>query len=323
MNYRFLVRLVCLLWLLNACGVSTASLAPSTTQCYVSSEIPTTTPVPPIPTRSLAFPASQQQNGNMWQPPVPVYSSYEYPPFSALPPLAVQYTQVGLGGGPPNVAVTYDGVVYALTSDGEQIGRLHLSQNALDDLLAQIKAIEPSTLQGDYIEADTNGVRELDYRTINVATADHAFTVTMRGNPGIPNSLLNLESTLIDLAKRAHACVPPAPQIVIEYWLYDRVHYYGLQIDSTGGVYFGSHYAGQIAQENFETLVTFFKSPTFQDQKGSFVFKGTRDTKSEQRVIVSYMNKQVNAFSGATIPPEMQIVLQLLADIHTQFYPTH
>ncbi len=257
-----------------------------------------------------------------WHPPTPIYSDYTYPPSPPLPPFVVNYSVVGLGAE-PKVGITANGDVYAYDSAGQDLGRMRLSQNDLEDVLAQTKAIDSSTLKDNFIEVDTSGIRELDYRTLTVATADQSFTVTMRGNPDIPKALLNLESTLIDLAERAHTCAPSVPQIIIEYWLNDRVHVYGLQIDSTGGVYFGSHYAGHLAQENFETLVTFFKNPTFQNLRGPYTFNEKRDHKTEHRVIISYLGQDVNIFSGATIPHDMQIVLQLLADIHTQFYPTH
>ena len=88
-------------------------------------------------------------------------------------------------------------------------------------------------------------------------------------------------------------------------------------------MYFGSHYAGHLAAEDLETLITFFESPTFQNSpREGYFAEGKRDLLTEQRVVMAYRGKEVRAFSGEMIPPDMHRIMHLLAEIHTRFYPS-
>ncbi len=306
------------IWVFTGCGSALESPSLFSTPCVHATVLPTASPIAAL---APHFTPTDAEPG-LWQPPRPIYSTYTYPPFPPLPPFMAHYYRIGLGGGPPAVGITAEGVAYALTSAGEVIGRMSLTAATMADLQQQIASIAPPMMT-NFIEDDPPGViRELDYRYLEVTTPQRSFAVTMRGDAGIPQPLLHLEATVVDLAEHAAACAPPLPQSMIEYWLDDGEHTYGLSIDAGGGVYFGSHYGGQLALQDVETLITFFESPTFQNNpRGGYFAQGKRDILTEQQVTIAYRGKEVRAFSGATIPPDMHRIVQLLAEIHTRLHP--
>ena len=194
--------------------------------CVHATVLPTASPIAALAPHLTPTDAEP----GLWQPPRPIYSPYTYPPIPPPPPFMAHYYRIGLGGGPPRVGITAEGVAYALTSAGDVLGRISLPAATLADLQQQIASIPP-TMMTNFIDHDPPGViRELDYRYLEVTTPPRSFAVTMRGDAGIPHPLLHLEATVVDLAEHAAACAPPLPERSIRYWLDDSEHTYALTV---------------------------------------------------------------------------------------------
>lgn len=244
-------------------------------------------------------------------------------------PATVTYQVVQLG---PTIILQIqpDGLARLYHSD-EYLASMQLTEQQLSEVASLVRAADFFALDEYYTFQEPEGViAEVPYGGVIVTQGGLSKMVEARGSQASPEGFNLLREKLAELEDLVQGTGTPsgAPDTLIGYMLITNEHTWALGIDTEGGVHWDPHVrdeaVGQLSQQELAELVAMFEQGGFYGMQDWYEpRRDTRDITTEHRVIV-WINKDgeetnVQAVSGAAVPPGYQAILERLAEIHARF----
>jgi hypothetical protein len=244
-------------------------------------------------------------------------------------PATVTYQVVQLG---PTIILQIqpDGLARLYHYD-KYLASMQLTQQQLSEVTSLIRAADFFALDEFYTFQDPEGViAEVPYGGVIVTQGGLSKMVEARGSQASPEDFNLLREKLAELEDLVQGTGTPsgAPDTLIGYMLMTNDHTWTLGIDAEGGVHWDPHVrdetVGQLTSQELAALVAMFEQGGFYGMQDWYEpRRDTRDITTEHRVIV-WINKDgketnVQAVSGASVPPGYQAILERLAEIHARF----
>jgi hypothetical protein len=269
---------------------------------------PTASPIP-------ADPAS-------WQPPFPQRLDGDLPtPTPRLERHVLSYSVSGLLIS-ERLEVFETGVAY-LTDYGRLVATMTLSKAEAADLtLLSMRAGFASA--DKYIEEDPPGmVVEMPDRYIGLPGGR---MLSLRGEAGAPDPLLDLERRLIDLAQRVRGDGVQAPRRLLGYWIKTDDTSYQMEIDLAGTVFFGEIAAGVLPPAELEELLAEATPELIAGWERRYKGYERQRGRAERIVSIFYQPdsdevREIRPTADLTLPPSLERLLAHLAEIYDRYHP--
>lgn len=284
--------------------------------------------------REVSAAATQAAGLRVWQPPQPAKRVMlpSPTPMAQSADVLLLYAVAGLGGG-AELKVTPDGTVVLGGYQGTST-TYKLSPSEFDRLKQQVTATDFFNLADRYWQEDPAGViAEISIVTITYNEGGRSKSVALRGSSKTPPAVRELETTLENLneqvAKQGTQTTKPDP--LLSYYLQGDDYTWRLDIDVEGNLYYGNGPANaKLSPEDRTAVRELIKNIGFIGSDEWYTApNGIRDKiyMSERRAILTTYKQGeqfqwINALSGATVPKELQALLEKLAQLDDQYAPS-